>query len=309
MTLSRRILLALSESAWLRARAPRWWLVRKAATRFMPGETFEDALAVAHALHQQGIGTVLTQLGENVTDAARADEVTRHYADVLASIQSSGLSCQISVKLTQLGLDVDLERCHHNLRTLVERAHRTNTHVWIDMEQHAYLERTLTIYRRLVSEFKNTGVCLQAYLYRTKEDLRSLLPLGGGIRLVKGAYREPANLAYPKKHDVDTNFIELATEMLASAGRPAAPQLVFGTHDRSMAEAIRREAERARVPRDAFEFHLLFGIQRSEQIRLAREGYRVRVLISYGDQWFAWYMRRLAERPANVLFAVRAMFS
>ncbi len=309
MGLSRRILLALSENPGLRTRAPHWWIVRKAATRFMPGETLDDALTAARELHRQGIDVVLTKLGENVTEPARTDEVMDHYAGALDQIRASALNCQVSVKLTQLGLDVDLERCHARLRTIVERAERHGTFVWIDMEQHAYLDRTLTIYRRLLSEFPNTGVCLQAYLYRTKEDLPSLLPLGGGIRLVKGAYREPAHVAYPKKRDVDASFLELANQMLAAAGRPGAPRLVFGTHDSQMLDAIARHAERTHVPRDAFEFHLLFGIQRALQIRLARDGYRVRVLISYGDQWFAWYMRRLAERPANVLFAVRAMFS
>jgi proline dehydrogenase len=309
MGASRRLLLALSASTWLRARAPRWWFVRKAAARFMPGESLDDACEAARDSQARGIGVVLTQLGENVTDAAAADAVLRHYMDVLAAIHDRGLSGEISVKPTQLGLDVDLERCYRNLRTLVEHAHLRGTHVWIDMEQHAYLERTLALYRRLVSEFPNTGVCLQAYLRRTGDDLQSLLPLGGGIRLVKGAYREAADLVFPKKHDVDSRFIDLAARMLAAAGLPTSPRLVFGTHDRAMIDAIVRKSEQAGIRRDAFEFHLLFGIQRAEQMRLSREGYRVRVLISYGDQWFAWYMRRLAERPANVLFAIRAMFS
>ena len=309
MSLPRRALLALSESAWLRANAPRWWFVRQAATRFMPGDTFDAAFAAAHALRADGVGTVFTQLGENVTDAASADDVMRHYSDVLAKIHDSGLSADISVKLTQLGLDVDVERCHRNVMTLVERAHPYGARIWIDMEQHAYLERTLTIYRRLLADFQNVGVCLQAYLYRTGGDLESLLPLGGGIRLVKGAYREPAGIAYPGKRDVDANYLSLATRMLQTIGQRRAPRPVFGTHDARILGTIAGCAERLRVPRDAFEFHMLFGIQRAQQLRLARDGYRVRVLISYGDQWFAWYMRRLAERPANVLFAVRALFS
>jgi proline dehydrogenase len=321
MGVSRRLLLAVSESSWLRTHAPRWWFVKKAAMRFMPGDTFEDAFSGARALHRHGIGVVFTRLGENVSNVGDADEVRRHYADVLTTIGSSELSGQISVKLTQLGLDLDLECCHANVRALAEHARPHNTYVWIDMEQHAYLERTLTIYRRLLGEFANVGVCLQAYLYRTKDDLLSLLPLGGGIRLVKGAYREPASIAYPNKRDVDRSFLDLADQMLAaaSAGSPApagraplqsrhAPRIVFGTHDRAMLDTIARHADRASVSRDAFEFHLLFGIQPALQIRLAEEQYRVRILISYGDQWFAWYMRRLAERPANVLFAVRSMF-
>jgi proline dehydrogenase len=308
MGVSRRILLALSESPWLRVRAPRWWFVKKAATRFMPGDTLDAALAAARTLHAQGLGVVLTELGENVNDAGHATDVAHHYADVLKHIRRSDLNCELSVKLTQLGLDIDLERCYDNVCTIVERAHAQGTFFWIDMEQNAYVDRTLTIYRRLVADFPNVGVCLQAYLYRTREDLESLLPLGGGIRLVKGAYREPATIAYPKKHDVDANYIARAAEMLAARG-PLVPRLVFGTHDPQMHDAILRTAAQARLPRDAFEFHLLFGIQRALQLALVRDGYRVRVLISYGDQWFAWYMRRLAERPANVLFAVRAMFS
>jgi proline dehydrogenase len=309
MGMSRRILLELSETAWLRERAPRWWFVRNAARRFMPGERFDDACSAARALQTHGIGAVLTRLGENVTDAASAAEVMSHYADVTARIHDDRLNCELSVKLTQLGLDVDAERCLVNLRALVERGHHHGTRVWIDMEQHRYLERTLSIYRQLLSEFPNVGVCLQAYLYRTKDDLDSLVRLGGGIRLVKGAYREPAGIAYPKKRDVDASYIELAGQLLAAAQRRAAPRVVFGTHDSLMLDTIAREADRARIPREAYEFHLLFGIRRALQLQLARDGYRVRVLISYGDQWFPWYMRRLAERPANVLFALRAMFS
>ena len=309
MGISRQTLLALSENPWLRAHAPHWWFVRKASRRFMPGSAFDDALAAARALHHQGIGAVFTELGENVRDAAAAADVIRHYTEVLSQIGDADLRGELSIKLTHIGLDLDLERCHANVRTLVERANRQGTHVWIDMEQYAYLERTLAIYRRLVSEFRNVGVCLQAYLYRTNDDLHSLLPLGGGIRLVKGAYREPAHIAYPKKRDVDAHYVDLASRMLDTARRADPPRLVFGTHDPQMLDAIAKHAQHAEIPRDAFEFHLLFGIQRAQQIRLVREGYRVRVLISYGDQWFAWYMRRLAERPANVLFAVRALFS
>jgi len=308
MGVSRRILLALSESPWLRARAPRWWFVKKAATRFMPGDTLDAALAAARTLHAHGMGVVLTELGENVSDAAQANDVAHHYADVLKHLRGSELNCELSVKLTQLGLDIDLERCYDNVRAIVERAHAQGTFFWIDMEQNAYVDCTLTIYRRLVADFPNVGVCLQAYLYRTREDLESLLPLGGGIRLVKGAYREPATVAYPKKRDVDANYIARAAEMLATRG-PLVPRLVFGTHDPQMHDAILRTAAQTGVPREAFEFHFLFGIQRALQLALVRDGYRVRVLISYGDQWFAWYMRRMAERPANVLFALRAMFS
>lgn len=309
MSLMRTILLATSENEWLRQRAPHWWFVKKAARRFMPGEHLDDALGAAWSLRERGIGMLLTELGENVTDARRAENVATHYEQALTVAAERGLDCQLSVKLTQLGLDVDEQVCHANLRRLAAAAQRRNTLLWIDMEQYRYVDRTLSLYRRVLSGYPNVGVCLQAYLYRTADDLRALAPLGGGVRLVKGAYREPASIAYPKRQDVDENFLRLATEMLSSAARSAGFRAVFGTHDRRILDAIARQADAANVPRDAYEFHLLFGIQVPTQQRLVQQGYRVRVLISYGDQWFAWYMRRLAERPANVLFAVRAIAS
>jgi len=309
MGLVRSLLLAGSESRWLRRRAPDWWFVNKAVRRFMPGERLEDALAAAAGLRRHGIGAVLTQLGENVTDLVTANEATRHYTEVLATIGASKLDCHISVKLTQLGLDVDAARCHANLRSLVDYAKELGTFVWIDMEQHTYVDATLEIYRRAQSEFPNVGVCLQAYLYRTADDLASLIPLGGGVRLVKGAYREPASVAYPRKRDVDRSFFALAKLMLAAEARAVGLRAVFGTHDRRIIRDIERHVDGTPAVRSGCEFHLLFGIQRAEQARLARAGYRVRVLISYGEQWFPWYMRRLAERPANVLFVVKSMFS
>ena len=309
MSVMRTVLLAGSESRWLRHQAPRLGFVKKAVTRFMPGEHVEDALAAAAALREQGITSVLTHLGENVSDAPEAAAVGRHYLDVLGRIDASRLDCQISVKLTQLGLDVGEEACHANLRALVEKAAGLGNFVWIDMEQHGYVDRTLALYRRILAALSNVGVCLQAYLYRTPADLASLLPLGGGIRLVKGAYNEPADVAYPKKSDVDASFVALAKEMVGPAARASGLRAVFGTHDQRIIRALQAHAESNGVPRDAFEFDLLFGIQRAEQLRLAQERYRIRVLISYGEYWFPWYMRRLAERPANVLFVARSMFS
>jgi proline dehydrogenase len=309
MGVMRSVLLAGSESRWLRRHGPHLPFVRKAVTRFMPGETLEDALSAAAALRQQGISTVLTELGENVTDATHADEVTRHYAEALLKVGASELDCHISVKLTQLGLDLDEARCHANLYSLVARAKEQGTFVWIDMEQHGYVDATLGAYRRVRAEFPNVGVCLQAYLYRTRNDLASLIPLGGGVRLVKGAYRERANIAYPRKRDVDDNFLALARMMTGPDAQAAGLGAVFGTHDSRLIRAIHGHMDATGRTRDSVEFHLLFGIQRAEQIRLAREHYRVRVLISYGTQWFAWYMRRLAERPANVLFVAKSMFN
>ena len=305
----RSILLAGSENRWLRRHAPHLPFVRKAVTRFMPGERLEDALTASAGLRQHGIGTVLTELGENVTDAASADEVARHYVDALVKAGAAELDCHISVKLTQLGLDIDRARCLNNLHAIVECAKKHHTFVWIDMEQHAYVDATLETYRRALSAFPNIGVCLQAYLYRTSKDLVSLLPLGGGVRLVKGAYREGPDVAYPRKRDVDDNFLALAKEMMGSDARAAGFRAVFGTHDARLIKAIQAHMDATSRPPESVEFHLLFGIQRAEQTRLAREHYRVRVLISYGEQWFPWYMRRLAERPANVLFVAKSLLS
>jgi proline dehydrogenase len=305
----RSLLLAASESRWLRRHAPNLPFIRKAVTRFMPGETLEDALRAAAELRERRMSTVLTELGENVSDIGQADEVTRHYLDALTKIGANGLDCHISVKLTQLGLDVDVARCLDNLRLLAEKALQHNTFVWIDMEQHTYVDATLEAYRMVRADFPNVGVCLQAYLYRTARDLKALIPLGGGIRLVKGAYREPADIAYPKKRDVDDNFLALARLMVAPEARAAGLRAVFGTHDSRVINAINLHLTATGQLRESVEFHLLFGIQRGEQERLVRERYRVRVLISYGDHWFPWYMRRLAERPANVLFVMKSMLS
>jgi proline dehydrogenase len=177
------------------------------------------------------------------------------------------------------------------------------------MEQHRYVDVTLQTYRRVLSAVPNVGVCLQAYLYRTANDLRSLLSLGGGVRLVKGAYREEASVAYPKKRDVDDNFLALAKLMIGTDARAAGLRAVFGTHDPHLISGIQNHMEATRLPRESVEFHLLYGIQRAEQARLARERYQIRVLISYGEHWFPWYMRRLAERPANVLFVAKSLLS
>jgi proline dehydrogenase len=309
MGMMRSVLLAGSESRWLRHQAPRLGFVRKAVSRFMPGEQATDALNAAAALRQHDIATLLTYLGENIADAEEAARVTQHYAEVLGRIRASELDSQISVKLTQLGLDVDKETCFANLLGLVESAGLQRKRVWIDMEQHTYVDVTLELYRRALAKAPNVGVCLQAYLYRTADDLASLIPLGGGVRLVKGAYREPASIAYPHKADVDRNYLALAKQMMAPEAREAGLSVVFGTHDERIIQAIQAHASAADVPRDAFEFALLFGIRRAEQMQLAAQGYRVRVLISYGEFWFPWYMRRLAERPANVWFVARSLFA
>jgi proline dehydrogenase len=274
----------------------------------MPGEEIDDALAAARELQTQRIGTILTHLGENLTDASEAEAVTQHYLRVLDLVRAAGLDAQISVKLTQLGLDLSVELCQTNLKTLVARAAELGNFVWIDMEGSAYTEVTLDVFRRVRLEHANVGVCLQSYLRRTASDLAALLPLGPAIRLVKGAYKEPPDIAFPRKKDADENYFALARQLLSEEARRVGVMAGIATHDRRLIRRIEALAESMGIAKKDFEFEMLYGIQRAEQLRLAQAGYRMRVLISYGAFWFPWFMRRLAERPANVLFVAKNMF-
>ena len=308
MSLVRRGILRASQSAWLREHAPRYAFFRRTTRRFMPGETAEQALAAARELAKSNIGSVLTHLGENIADRAEAEGVARHYLGVLEKIRAGNLPVEISVKLTQLGLDLDRESCFANLARLIEHCPPEKT-LWIDMEQSPYVDATLDLYRRARKTYKNVGVCVQAYLYRTERDLESLIPLGAAVRLVKGAYNEPSEIAFPKKKDVDEGFYRLATMLLNPDARRAGVRAAIATHDSKLIQRITTWAASQGITKSQLEFQLLYGIQRAEQLRLAKEGCRVGVLISYGTFWFPWFMRRLAERPANVLFLARNFFS
>ncbi len=247
---------------------------------------------------------MLTQLGEQVTNAAEAARVRDHYRDALVQVRDRALPTHISVKLTHLGLEVDREETARNLLDIAERAEETGSFVWIDMEESRYVDVTLDVFRRACAGHDNVGLCLQAYLRRTPADLETLFPLRPAIRLVKGAYNEPASIAYPKKQDVDASFLALAVELVERAALEEATP-VFGTHDRSLIADIASRARARGLHKGAYEIHMLYGIRPAEQRALAAGGTAVRVLISYGSAWFAWYMRRLAERPANVWFVVR----
>ena len=226
---------------------------------------------------------------------------------MLRQINKRGLDTNVSLKLTHLGLDLDESLCINNLRAIVAEAKAQNNMVWIDMEQSNYVDRTVEIYKKVRKENSNVGLCLQAYLYRSEKDLASLLPYAPAIRFVKGAYKEPPTIAFKKKSDVDENFFTLSKTLLGEVKKGA--KLVVGTHDTKLIRAIQEEAAKMGVAKKEYEFHLLFGIHTGEQTRLALEGYAIRVLISYGSFWFPWYVRRLAERPANVWFVVRKLFS
>ncbi|HEV2233933.1 MAG TPA: proline dehydrogenase family protein [Terriglobia bacterium] len=308
MTVMRSFFLFCSQNKWMREHATRYGFVRRAVSRFMPGETVSDALTSAISLQGQSIGSVFTLLGENVSDPAEAERVTAHYVDVLRRIRETGLLTEVSIKLTQLGLDLSPELCYANVKKIIEQAGAGSV-VWIDMEASNYVDATLELYRRARQAYPNVGICLQAYLYRTAKDIANLLPLGPAIRLVKGAYQEPATVAYPRKKDVDENYFALAKQMLSDDARAVGLRAAFATHDRKLIQRIIDDAELKKLGKDSFEFQMLYGIQREEQLRLAREGWKSIVLIAYGSFWFPWYMRRLAERPANILFVLRNLFA
>lgn len=303
MGLLRSILLAGSESVWLREQLTRRAFVRRSVSRFMPGERLRDALEACQILRDAGVATLLTCLGENVTTRDEAGAITDHYIDALRQIADAGVDTQLSVKLTQLGLDLGLDCCLDNLHRIVERASASTQMVWIDMEASPYVDATLEVYRRARLERPFVGVCLQAYLRRTAADLEALLPLGPAIRLVKGAYRESPDVAFARKADVDRSFETLTARLAGSDARAAGAFVGLGTHDPALIDRLIELT--AGVPRSAFEFEMLYGIQTGLQRRLVADGHRLRVLISYGSQWFPWYMRRLAERPANVWFVLK----
>ena len=307
MGLARNTLLWISENRKLRQALPKYKFIRRAVSRFMPGELLEDALQAAERLKPQSINTVFTLLGENVTDEREARREVEHYVDMLRQINKRGIDTYVSVKLTHLGLDLNEDLCVKNLLAIVAEAKALNNMVWIDMEQSHYVDRTIDVYKKVQRENPNVGLCLQAYLYRTEKDLEDLFPHKPAIRFVKGAYKEPPSIAFRRKSDVDENFFQLCKASLGQVGNGA--KLVVGTHDTQLIHRIQQEAERLGVKKREYEFHLLYGIQTNEQLKLAREGHSIRVLISYGSFWFPWYVRRLAERPANIWFVVRKMFS
>lgn len=302
----RNALLWASTNPFLAQRLPTYGFVRRATRRFMPGETLDDALREAERLRNGGAPTTITLLGENVTTAAEADAVAGHYLEALDAVRARGLDTEVSVKPTQLGLDLGADGARQRLERIV-RACDPGSLVWVDMESSAYVDATLELFRAVREDHQNVGVCLQAYLHRTQEDLEELMPLRPAIRLVKGAYKEPPEVAFPRKADVDRNFVRLTSTMLRArvGGRFGRP--VIGTHDPRMVAEANRMAHELGLPKDAYEIAMLYGIQTAEQERLVRTGHTLRVLVAYGAHWFPWYMRRLAERPANVAFVLKQL--
>jgi proline dehydrogenase len=302
----RQLLLWMARNRWLKERLPRLPFARRAVRRFMPGEAMEDALDAAATFPPKGVSIIFTHLGENLSALAEAQAVEDHYHALLDEIERRGLPAELSVKLTQLGLDLDPGATTAHLDRLAEHAARLDGVLWIDMEGSAYTEATVALYERIQDERGGIGICLQAYLRRTPADVHRLLPLKPAIRIVKGAYDEPADIAFRRRVEVDAAYQSLAVLLLphAAAGEV---RLGLGTHDVELVERVADHARAAGLPLTAFEVQMLYGIRAGEQLRLAAAGYTVRTLIAYGEAWYAWYMRRLAERPANVLFALRQL--
>ncbi|MEA2673577.1 MAG: proline dehydrogenase [Chloroflexota bacterium] len=303
----RKLLLWMARNPWLKERLPKLWFAKRAIRRFMPGEDADSALDAGVRFRADGISSMFTRLGENITKLEEGDETAEHYLALMGDIQARDLDGEVSVKLTQLGFDLDVERTLAHTARLAERAAETGKTLWIDMEGSSYTEGTVAFYARLKQEHPNTGLCLQAYLRRTAADIQRLLPLDPRIRLVKGAYAEPATIAYQTRHDVDANYVALAVSLLEGARAGRKVRLGLGTHDVRLIEQIAEHAAAMGLPKTSVEVEMLYGIRMDQQRRLAKDGYLVRDLIAYGHAWYPWYMRRLAERPANVMFALRQM--
>ena len=307
MAFGRSILLAASRSRALNDFALRSAFVKRATRTFMPGEHAEDALEAGAAIAAGGRGLIFTQLGEAISSAEAAAAVRDHYLWFFDQICVRQLPAHVSVKPTQLGLDLSFPECERNLQSLAAKAEATGSALWLDMEGSSYVDRTLDLYVAIKKNHPSTGIALQAYLYRTPEDLARLMTLKPMIRLVKGAYDEPRSVAFAKKSDTDRAYYALATQMLDGTRRESCIP-VFGTHDLALIARIVEQARATGVGKDKYQIHMLYGIRDSAQRRLVAQGHIVKTLVSYGSAWYRWYMRRLAERPANVMFVARSLF-
>lgn len=306
MSISRKLLLAAAKSDRLNDIATRSRVVRRATKAFMPGERPEDALDAGARLAADGRHLIYTRLGEALTALADADAVRDHYLWFFDTIVARRLPAQVSVKPTQLGLDQSEAACLEHCLALAAKAESTGSALWLDMEDSSYVDRTLALYEQVKARHPLTGLALQAYLFRTPKDLERLRQTKPAVRLVKGAYAEPASVAFPRKADTDAAYESLAGTMLEWA-RAGECRAVFGTHDMPLIARIASRASALGLARGQYEVHMLYGIREKEQRRLRSEGHAVTTLISYGSAWYRWYMRRLAERPANVWFVVRSM--
>jgi proline dehydrogenase len=296
----RSALLYLSERETPRKLLSASTLGRRMARRFIAGEELDDAMRAVGRLNRDGFEATLDYLGESVGERAAAEQAAQVYLELLDRLAAEQLRSHISVKLTQLGLAIGEDLAYGLLQEITERAARHHNFVRIDMEGSAYTEATLKIFRQVAAPADVVGVVIQSYLYRSQKDVEELIRQGARIRLVKGAYKEPPDVAFPNKADVDRNFVKLM-EMLLSSGAYHA----IATHDPRMIAATKAFGRAKGLGADRFEFQMLYGIRRQLQRELLRQGYRVRIYVPYGKQWYPYFMRRLAERPANLLFLMR----
>lgn len=315
----RAFLLYLSNATWVRNIVTRWRVARKMASRFVAGDTFEDALSAVRKLNEKGLFTTLDCLGENVTVSEDAIKAKDTYIEMLQRLHDAGVKSNCSMKLSQLGLELDFDLCLSNVRSIASRAAELGKLIRIDMEDSSTVDRTLQIYNTLKAEgLANIGLVIQSYLYRSEEDVRHLLEQGTRIRLCKGAYNEPPDVAFPKKSDVDANFDRLAALMIdesqsqgsvpASANGKFPPITAIGTHDEKRTVFACKHAEKVGLPKEALEFQMLYGIRSDLQDALHASGYPVRIYVPFGTEWYPYFMRRLAERPANLWFFINALF-
>jgi proline dehydrogenase len=299
----RAFLLFLSRQKQLRQWMETSTTARRLATRFVAGETLEMALALSRSLNAEGISVTLDHLGESVTSLDEAANARDVYLSTLEAIHSSGINGNVSLKLTQFGLDLSAPDCRANVERLAERAAQFGNFVRVDMESSEYTDQTIGLVTDLYSRHGSVGTVIQAYLHRSQADVENLCTRGIRVRLCKGAYMEPATVAFPSKADVDRNYVELMKLLLDRGTYPA-----IATHDEKMIQATKDYAASKNTPRDTFEFQMLYGIRRDLQRRLIAEGYRLRLYVPFGKAWYPYYMRRMAERPANVLFILRNLF-
>ncbi|MCL6642972.1 MAG: proline dehydrogenase family protein [Candidatus Bipolaricaulota bacterium] len=302
----RAVLLKLSQNNTVQSAFSRYRFAQRAARRFIAGEHLDEAIAVVRELNAKNIVATLDHLGENTTNEREAIAAADEYLKILDAIAQMGVESEISLKLTQMGLDISYELCLQNMRRIVERARQYQNFVCIDMESSAYTDRTLDLYETLRREgFDNVGPVIQAYLRRSARDIERLIEWGARVRLCKGAYQEPPEIAFPNKRDVDANYLKLLETLFSPRAQEQGVYPAIATHDEKIIRWALQYVREHKIPPDRFEFQMLYGIRRDLQIHLAQAGYRVRVYVSYGTHWYPYFMRRLAERPANVFFVLR----
>src|SRR6266576_3085978 len=300
--LTRSALIYLSQQEGLKDFATRFRPFKKLTTRFVAGETIEEAVAAIRKINAAGCSASFDHLNESVGSAAETEAEVTEYLQILEQIDATGINSNVSIKLSQFGLEIDPELAYRNARMVVEDAARRGNFVRIDMEGSKVTQATIDIFKRMRGEFglNDVGIVLQSYLYRTYEDARELLRLPARIRICKGAYSEPPEVAYPEKKDVDENYVRV-TKLLLSNGVYHG----IATHDPKMIDATIKFAQQEGIGKQAFEFQMLYGVRRDLQTQLARDGYNMRVYVPYGKHWYPYFMRRLAERPANIWFILR----